>query len=152
MFSREARDLFGRRLVSLDLDCVITGDLRPIFDRTEDIVLWGDTNPTTPYNGSLILHRTGTRPHVWEDFDPTTSPLRAKALGYFGSDQAWIGAALGPDEPRFSREDGVYSYRVDLRVRGELPSNARIVFFHGQWDPWMTEVQRRHDWVREHYR
>jgi hypothetical protein len=151
MFSAEAEQLFGPRFCSLDLDCVITGPLDPIVDRSEDIVLWGDTNPTTPYNGSMILLRAGSRTKVWDDFDPVTSPKKATALGYFGSDQAWLGAALGPNEPKWSKVDGVYSYRCDLRGKG-LPSDARIVMFHGQWDPWSREIQQRHAWVREHYR
>lgn len=155
MFSAEAASIFAgcERVCSMDLDAVVTGDLTPLLERKEDVVLWGDTNPTTPYNGSMINLRLGSRPNVWDDFDPYESPRKAKALGYFGSDQAWIGAALGPNEPKFSRQDGVYSYRVDLRWRGdELPENCRVVFFHGQWDPWMQHVSSKHKWIREHYR
>ena len=151
MFSAEALKLFGPRFCSLDLDCVIVKPIEPVVDRPEDIVLWGDTNPTTPYNGSMILLRAGSRTKVWDEFDPATSPRKATSLGYFGSDQAWIGAALGPDEPKWSKADGVYSYRCDLRGKPTLPDNARIVMFHGQWDPWHREIMSRHAWVREHY-
>lgn len=151
MFSAGAASMFGPRFVSLDLDCVVTGSLDPLFDRPEDIVLWGDTNPTTPYNGSMILLRAGSRTKVWDEFDPQTSPRKAAALGYFGSDQAWIGAALGPNEPKWSKADGVYSYRCDLRGKHDLPEGARLVIFHGQHDPWARDVQQRHAWVREHY-
>lgn len=154
MFSKEAREMFGPRIVSLDLDMVITGDCSPLWDREEDLVLWGDTNPTTPYNGSMWMLRTGTRTRVWEEFDPIRSPRAAMQKGYFGSDQAWIGACLGPHEPRWTVADGVYSYRNHLRLRRErtLPEGVRIVFFHGKYDPWMPEIQRKYDWVRENWR
>ncbi len=150
-FSAQAAEFIGPRFVSVDLDCVITGDVAPLWDREEDAVFWGDTNPTTPYNGSMILLRAGTRTKVWDEFDPQFSPAKAKALGYFGSDQAWIGAALGPNEPKWSQADGVYSYRCDLKHRGgRLPPDAKIVLWHGNVDPWSREGQRL-DWVRKHW-
>jgi hypothetical protein len=155
-FSAEARELIGERFVSVDLDCVITGDLSPLWDRPERFVIWGDTSPRTPYNGSMFLMTAGSRRQVWERFDPVRSPLIAKAKGYFGSDQAWIGACLGDGEPRWSTADGVYSFRNHLqdpyRPARALPANAAIVFFHGKWDPWHPEVQAKYGWVREHYR
>jgi hypothetical protein len=150
-FSKEALSLFGPRFVCLDLDCVVTGDLAPLWDRDEDFVIWGDTTPRTPYNGSMFLLRAGSRRQVWEDFDPVTSPAKGRALGYFGSDQAWIGACLGPHEARWSQGDGVYSYRNDIKRAGGLPDDARIVMFHGGVDPWSAEAQRL-PWVREYYR
>lgn len=152
MFSGEARRIFGDRFVSLDLDCVVTGDLAPIFDRTEDFVIWGDTSPKTPYNGSLILMSAGARPQVWTDFDPASSPSKGLALGYVGSDQAWISAVLGPGEAKFSGADGVYSYRNEIsRQHGRLPPEARLVMFHGHTDPWDADAQRL-AWVRENWR
>jgi hypothetical protein len=152
MFSAEAGAWFGERFVALDLDCVVTGDLAPLFDRPQDFMIWGDTAKATPYNGSLVLMNAGARRQVWEEFDPATSPQRGLALGYVGSDQAWIGAALGPGEARFGKADGVYSYRLDvLPRRGLLPKDARLVFFHGAHDPWDADSQRL-AWVREHYR
>lgn len=152
-FSAEAGKWFGPRFASIDLDTVIVGDITPLLDRPEDFVIWGDTNPSTPYNGGFWLLRTGTRTKVWDNFDPTRSPAHATALGYFGSDQAWIGAALGPNEQRYGAADGVYSYRVHIQpALGLLPRNARIVFFHGKHDPWHANVQRNHPWVRHHYR
>lgn len=151
-FSREAAALFGPRFVSLDLDCVITGDLAPLWDRTEPFVIWGDTHPKTPYNGSMWLLTAGARAQVWEDFNPETSPKRGARLGYVGSDQAWIGACLGPGEPTWGVADGVYSWRVHLRRQGgKLPADARIVFFHGCHNPWDHDIQAAHRWVREFY-
>lgn len=152
-FSPDIAQTFGDRFVSLDLDCVITGDLRPLWHRTEEFVIWGDTNPKTAYNGSMFLMTAGARRQVWERFDPKESPKRAMAAGCFGSDQGWISYCLGPRETKWTRDDGVYSFRNDLRMKGirALPENARIVFFHGRHDPWHRDVQHEYPWAREHY-
>lgn len=152
MFARDAGLWLGERIVSMDLDCVITADMSPVWNRPEDFVIWGDTNHANPYNGSMCLFTAGARPQLWEDFDPATSPHAGRRLGYFGSDQAWIAARLGPKEAKWGPKDGVYSYRNEiLPARGHLPANARVCFMHGRFDPWDKECQR-HSWVRSHYR
>lgn len=153
MFHPEIATVFGKRFVSMDLDSVITGDLTPLWDRPEDIVFWGDTNPRTHYNGSMVLMTAGARPQVWTDFDPKVSPQKSKAAGCFGSDQGWISYRLGPGEAKWSKADGVYSFRNDIiPKRLPLPGNAKVVFFHGRYDPWAHVVQQQYVWVREHYR
>jgi hypothetical protein len=152
-FAPDIGDVFGPRFVSLDLDCVIVGDLTPLWDRPEDFVIWGDTNPSTFYNGSMFLMTAGARARVWTEFNPARSPQLAKAAGHFGSDQGWISYCLGPHEAKWSRADGVYSYRNDLAPNGasNLPADARITLWHGSVDPWTPNGQRL-GWVREHYR
>lgn len=151
MFARDAGETFGPRFVSLDLDCVIVRDMTPVWDRPEDFVIWGDTNPQTLYNGSMMLLRAGARPQVWERFDPITSPDKARASGNFGSDQAWISYCLGKGEAKWTKADGVYSFRNELQRRGgALPGDARIVMFHGVHDPWGPLAQRL-PWVRQHW-
>lgn len=154
IFARNVGDWLGKRIVSLDLDTVITGDMTPVWDRREDFVIWGDTNRANPYNGSMVLFDAGARPQLWEDFDPILSPALSRKMGYFGSDQAWIAACLGPREKVWSKFDGVYSFRNDIQPIGArvLPRAARIVFFHGRHDPWGTDTQRMAPWIAEHYR
>lgn len=150
-FSPEIEAVFGRRFVSIDLDTVIVGDLSPLFDRPEDFIIWGETNPKSFYNGSMWMMTAGARPQVWERFDPKTSPREAKRAGRFGSDQGWISHVLGKGESTWGRRDGVYSYRVHLAPRGgRLPHDARIVMFHGAVDPWSLQAQQL-SWVREHW-
>lgn len=153
MFDPAIGVVFGERFVSLDLDIVVTGDLRPLWNRPEPFVAWGDTNPLpgSHYNGSMILMTAGARPKVWTDFNPRTSPQVAKAHRCFGSDQGWISYVLGPGEPKWTTRDGVYSYRNHLEGHGQrLPPNARIVICHGRHDPWTGQLQQL-PWVREHY-
>lgn len=151
-FHPEIGQVFGERFVMLDLDTVIVGDVTPLWDRPEDFVAWGETDPRSFYNGSMMLIRAGCRPKVWTDFDPQTSPMLAKSAGRFGSDQGWLSYCLGPGEARWTTEDGVYSYRVHLRANPtQLPGNARIVMFHGGTDPW-SEMAQQWPWVKTHYR
>lgn len=150
-FHPDAVAVFGDWLVSMDLDLVIVSDITRLFDRHEDFVIYADTNPRTYFNGSLFMLKAGTRRQVWDDFHPVKSPLDARRAGHFGSDQAWISHKLGPNEAKFTPENGVYSYRNQILPAGNiLPANARVVVFHGEYDPWTPACQRV-QWIREHY-
>lgn len=151
LFSKEAEQIIGPRFVVMDLDVVITGDIAPLFEPAIDFRIWGDTAKNTPYNGSLWMLKAGARAKVWETFDPIESPKKSLALNYIGSDQGWIGACLGPNEAKWTMRDGVYSFRNHIqRTKFRLPSNARIVVFHGAVDPWSMSGQGI-EWVRKHY-
>jgi len=152
MYAPEAGRVFGsERFVSLDLDIVMTGDLDPVWNRPEDFVIWGDTNPRTFYNGSMVLLSAGARRQVWETFDPIASPKAARAAGHHGSDQGWISHCLGPNEAKWSKTDGVYSFHNHLQKVKTLPNDARVVVFHGHKDPWTSRVQQAYPWVRKYY-
>jgi hypothetical protein len=159
LFAPDAGKIFGPRMLLLDLDMVLTGDVTSLWDRPQDVVFlkgsWGrDPRQTAqPYNGAMLMLRAGTRPKVYTEFDPINSPQLSFKAGFRGSDQGWYGYILGPHEATWSRADGVYSYRLDIRRhnQGRLPPDARIVNFHGAYDPWSAEAQKL-KWVREHYR
>lgn len=147
LFDPGMRGVLGERFVMLDLDAVICGDLRPLWNRPEDVVMWKSPAKLWPYNGAMFLANVGARPWVWADFDPVESPKATTRAGYRGSDQAWMSYALGPNEATWSEQDGVYYYGT-MRPRDALPKNARIIFTTGGSAPWTL----RHPWVRQHYR
>lgn len=152
LFAKEPGVWLGERFVVLDLDCVITGDLRPLWDRPDPFVIWRSATSGNPYNGSMWMLAAGARPQVWRAFDPDKSPAETKAAGLYGSDQAWIAHVLGPNEAVWTPRDGVHSYRNEIEnAAGRLPTGARVVFFHGKTDPWSPAAQRL-PWVRQHYR
>jgi hypothetical protein len=131
--------------------------MTPIWNRPEDFIAWGETDPRSYYNGSIMLMTAGARPRVWTEFDPATSPKKAFQAGRFGSDQGWISYCLGKGEPIWTTKDGVYSFNIHIRPKKgtsephkSLPSDARIVMFHGSVDPWSPEAQRL-PWVKESY-
>lgn len=153
LFAPDAADTFGERLVCLDLDTVVVGDLAPLFDRPDDFVIWGQSDYPRKqwYNGSMWMLRTGTRTQAWTEFDPARSPRLAHNAGHRGSDQGWLSYVLGPNEATWNVNDGVYSYRVHIHPRGNsLPANAKIVFFHGHVDPWHYRAANV-PWIRLHY-
>lgn len=154
MFHPEIASTFGDRFVSIDLDCVLVADVTPLWERPEDFVAYGDTNPRpgSHYNGSMMLLRAGTRTQVWNTFDPKTSPAKALKAGCWGSDQGFISYCLGPGEAKWKKDDGVYSFRNHLQQARTLPANAKLIVFHGRLDPWSPEVQEYYPWVRQHYR
>lgn len=155
LFAPEMREIIGPRFVALDLDMVVTGDLGPLFDRPEEIVLLPTPHPSIPYNGSALMMTAGCRSFVWESFDPNTSPALAKANRCFGSDQGWFSFCLKDrNEATWATGpggDGVYFNGRHLKPNGgALPDDARLVSFHGKPDPWQPEALKL-PWVREHY-
>jgi hypothetical protein len=153
VFAPEAREWFGERIVSIDLDTVIVADITSLFERPEDFVIWGESDfPKTQwYNGSLWMLRLGTRTKVWTKFNPRHSPRIARKAGARGSDQGWFSYILGPNEATWGRTDGVYSYRKHIAPKGnDLPPDAKIVAFHGRVDPWSYQGMQI-PFVQEHY-
>ena len=135
MFHPDAAQWFGERFVWVDLDMVVLDDISPLWDRDEDFV--GLRDPLFPdqLNGSMGLLTAGSRPQVWEEFAPNSSPRLASRKGWKGSDQAWLSMKLLPC-PTWGPKDGVYSFRKD----GANPPGARIVSYHGRVKPWHTQI------------
>lgn len=133
MFSRDAERLFGKRFVCMDLDCVIGGQLDPLFKRSEDLVLYKGTAPDRPYNGSMMLISAGCRPQVFEDFDERGASTCGQI--YVGSDQAWLAMKLGRKEKVWSERDGVFWYGP-LYQSIAKKTKPRILFFPGKIKPW----------------
>lgn len=137
-FSEEMRDVIGERFALVDIDCVVTGNVDPIFARDDDFIIWSHNGN---YCASMFMMNAGCRREVWEDFDPIESPK----LGTIeGTDQRWIHHKI-PGESMWTPADGVYNV-----VRAwDLPQNARMVFFPGKRDP--STLVNRVGWIRQHW-
>ena len=168
-FSKDFAAVAGPRFVCLDLDMVITGDVTPLFTRTEPFLMFRTHIPAIPLCGSIFAMNAGEFSHVWERFDanPAKAIGEMQRAGHRGSDQAWITHCLGAKVPGWSNKDGVYSYMElvprkkprrgaiphDLPPRhSKLPENAKIVVFTGKPDPWDEEARLVSPWIDEHYR
>lgn len=145
LFRPDAASIFGERFVSMDLDCVVTDSIDPLFRRPEDVVLYQSppgTTPPRPYNGSMLMMTAGARPQVYERF--TQAEAEDAGRRFAGSDQAWFSHVLGPGESTWSEADGVVWWgRWKQGVRG------RLIFFPGLPKPW--DLTDRHSMIRAHY-
>lgn len=153
LFSDEVANIFGGRIVSLDLDVVITGDMTPLWDRKDDFIGWRVPGAVHDYvyNGSMFMFRAGTQHHLWKRFDWQVTPDMTRNQGYFGSDQAWISFNHRDTTRGWTREQGVISYPRDQRKLPLWPW-ARIVIFHGKRKPWEPATQKESPWITQHWR
>lgn len=140
----------GDRIVTLDLDLIVTGPLDPLFDRPEPFVILGDVNLSNPcpVNGSVWMLRAGYRPDVWADF--SLDAAAKVPFDAFPDDQAWMSHKM-PGAATYTAEDGVFAFMKKHwpAKSPNLPRGARIVAFPGWRDPGgFTHL----DFVREHWR
>lgn len=146
LFDPAAGETFGGRFVSMDLDCIVSGNLDSLFDRPEEIVLYASppspVHQPRPYNGSMLMMTAGARPQVFERFTPEAA--RQAGQLYAGSDQAWISHVLGDGEATWSEADGVVWWG-----RTQEGAQGRLTFFPGSPKPW--QLVGRHEWARSHY-
>lgn len=167
---KDIAPILGERICAMDVDCVVTGNLDPVLDRPEDVVLWKNPNYVEGgrrgfYQGSMQLFTAGARPFLFDDFGP--NELRTLNRRFGGAEQCWISERLNtsyPDagwqwnEPHWTEADGVYGAgrlfggRMGEGVTTELPENARIVFTPGDRSPSQPEVLKSHPWMAVHYR
>jgi hypothetical protein len=155
-FNPRARDVLGDRVLQLDLDTVIVGDLTPIVDRDESLVLWRNprkwllTYPEVGYakklswfNGAVMLHSPGTMCVIWQSFDPA----------HARDDQWLISDYAGKDNPYWDESHGIYRVAHPRRpwvgFYGDLPANARLVAFASERKPWVPEVMAHNPWITE---
>lgn len=169
----EAAKMLGDRVLLLDIDMVIKGDISRLVDHDEDFVGW---RPNTVWGnadrfaGGGYLLRTGTRTEVWADFisDPFAAQTRAHKAGFRGSDQAWISYCLGSKEKCFDSDlmappEEFPSYNrapkqkvpysgwkaLDKNSQWLEPPTHPVIQFCGHTKPWqLLDVP----WIKEHWR
>lgn len=142
MFRSDAADLFGaERFVSMDLDCVIGGNIDSILDRPEDFVICGPSQIGARwlYNGSMMMMTAGARPSVYDEFTPEDAEMASRR--FVGSDQAWIAYALGDGEAIWTADHGVVRWNGDR--------SGPLMYFPGHIKPWHCLADH---FVGEHYR
>jgi len=141
----------GERLVTLDLDLIVTGPLDDLFDRPEPflILLGANASNKNPYNGSVQMLRAGYRPDVWSDFNVVT--LQQSPKHEFYDDQGWLWYRI-PNVAGWTvgAASGVYAFKKPGWPKGDaLPVGARLVAFPGHRDPsQFTNIP----WIAEHWR
>jgi hypothetical protein len=137
------------RIVSMDLDCIITGELDALFLKPEPFLILKGANSVNPcpFNGSIWMLRAGYRPDVWTDFSLDTAPKN-----YLGwpDDQDWFAQKM-PDAAGWEAgpRSGVYAFGKPGWPKGtDLPKDTRLVAFPGSRDPSMFTSL---GWVQQHW-
>lgn len=161
-YDREFASQFGPRILSMDLDVVLVGDITPIVDRPEPLVLWKIDYAQT-YSGSFVLMKAGALHGLWERFsaDPEGYPVKAWPRG-IGSDQAMVNyylAQRGMVPAHWTARDGFVTFFGDGYERFEhygvgpnrrdLPPRARIVVLGSADIAALTDG--RFAWAEEHW-
>lgn len=177
-FHPQGRELFGAdTFLQIDLDTLIVGTIDHLVTRPENLALWrnparipwaaADAPGTKAmaelvdgcflhrinqnrcyYNTSILLHRLGTLPWVWEGFDPGHPPAK--------DDQWYLSDLFGEGCAFFDgARDGVYRIaREDTPgsgVDGALPENACIVTFPGSCGKWSeSSIRAKNPWINEY--
>lgn len=139
----------GERLVTLDLDVVVTGALDPLFDRPEPFVILQGVNASNPcpFNGSIWMTIGGYRPDVWSTF--SLGAVRTMPHYEFPDDQQ-VFFHMMPDAGAWTAADDVYAFQKRGWPGGrDLPVGARLVTFPGYRDPGLFHFV---PWVQEHWR
>lgn len=142
LFAPEARYMFGERVLSIDLDSVVLGNIDSLITEDNFKIMSGKA---APYNGSMFLHKTGTKLHLWETFNRHSPDVvrrheRITQVRHYGSDQAWMSYAE-PGAPTWGEADGVYHFTL-LMAGKDVPTDCRLLFFAGSNKPWSERARQ----------
>jgi len=134
LFAGESAQIYGERCLSIDLDCIITGNMDSLITDEPFKILRGGV---CPYNGSLWQVTPGWRPDVWHDLSMDLVRQSGKdrmpnGRRPFGSDQVVMAHKI-KGAPTWSNADGVYQY---MGTGNNVPADAKILFFAGTVKPW----------------
>lgn len=159
LYDRETQDSIGidkgDRVMGIDLDSLICGDIRETVKTEGKFVGWHLKNHAgkTVFNGSLQMFTAGDLQEIWSEFDPTRSPKEAFDAGFRGSDQAWLSYKLTPRADTIGLTFPlVSSYPLQNRIQGVLKAETRIIFFHGSQKPWDPNAQFHTPWIKRYWR
>jgi len=145
----------GDRILSIDLDSVICGNLNSVLQTEGRYVGWGlkGSHHLNVFNGSFQMFTSGDLQEIWSSFDPNTSPRECFRKGWLGSDQSWLSMNL-IDQPGSValRWPEVASYPLQVKLMGHHSAKTRIMFFHGQIKPWSPEALKASPFLNRYWR
>ncbi len=137
------RGLFEGRVLYLDLDSLVLGDLDFVTKFDGDFAILRDFYRPDGYGSGVMLWNK-PHPHVWDDWIAAGAPQHP--LG----DQGWMEQAL-PNAYRLQDEfPGKFvSYKVHCAERDQAPEGAAVLSFHGE--PKNADFPPEH-WVSKTWR
>lgn len=134
--------LVGYRVLYLDLDTVIVGNMDFLFEYNGNLAILQSFWPPSRYGSALMSIAPGYGGAIWSDFQRHRTAIMARLYG----DQDWIGEQVAAADLWQDLAPGkIGSYKADdLR---ESPKGFAICCFHGEPKP--HEVD---GWVGKHWR
>lgn len=145
LFSEEAAEHLPGRVMLLDVDSLIVGDLRPLLDNQEDFVGWRPAKvwgKEKRIGGGTWSLETGSHHHLWRMFqrDPRGMIRKARELGWNGSDQAFMSHYFVDLDPGnwtiWPRECGIHGAQEGVWMWNYPPPGAKIVHCNGEEKHW----------------
>jgi len=142
-FSEQAK-ILGARIMMLDIDAMVVGNIRELWDTEGDFVGW---RPITIWGredrigGGTWMLRTGTVTSLWERFiaDPNGLIVETRERGWTGSDQAIMSRFLHSKYPQWPQMCGIYGSQDGVFQWDIPPEGAKIVHFNGSEKAWGQE-------------
>jgi lipopolysaccharide biosynthesis glycosyltransferase len=127
----------GARVLYLDLDVVVTGDLTGLTlqwtgEPLTMVYNFGPNRSHCAHNSSVMLWTAGDERilPVWLEFQNRSGEIMRSLHG----DQCWIWRALRENIANFPR-DFIASYKYDVRGKPGPDGQVRVVVFHGNPKP-----------------
>lgn len=131
--------LFKGRVLYLDLDIEVVGDLTPIIEFSAKFASIKDYQNPKQINSSVMVWDAGAADRIFTEFDESVIERRH-------GDQGWISEVM--DAETFPR-GWCPSYKLQVRRFG-CPQDAKVIVYHGQPKPWSIEaVEEREGLVRK---
>lgn len=148
LLSEEAKTL-GDRVMLLDIDCAIVGELESLWDVDSDFVGWQpacDWGRRDRVGGGTWLLKTGRLAWLWDIFIKNPAELieSTRAMGWNGSDQAILSRFLRSKYPVWPDDSGIYATQDGVFEWDLPPKNAKIIHFNGQEKLWHLKKP----WIR----
>lgn len=128
----------GDKVIYLDLDTVITGDMDKIIAYEGNFAILQDFYRPEGLQSSVMLWKAQKNTFIWDNWDAAGRPKTP------GGDQLWI-ESCRPFPTDILQEIfpmAFVSYKVHCRTR--LPKNVSVVVFHGEPRPHEAEEE----WVK----
>lgn len=157
-FSTAFAHALGERILYVDLDIVLVGDVTLLLQRPEPLVCWRVAHARV-FSGSFLLTDAGVLDGAWQKFqrDPLWPGRLSRGIA---SDQAMLNDYLrGKPVARWTEADGFVTYfgaGYEAQehhgigpTRPALPAHARVVVL-GSADLDVLH-ERRYPWVDAHW-
>lgn len=166
VFSQELYDLKGK-VLCLDLDLIITGDLDDLFDYPGAVMIikdWVKRDGTG--NSSVYRFEVGAHPEVLSEFEASFDKIKA----VYRNEQEYLSAILmqknalvyWPDNwCRSFKRHCLRPWSFFIARETKIPADARVIVFHGKPDPhdaiggesgkWYRRFKPA-TWINEHWR